>query len=453
MAKLTHSQRCKYEEYGSINVDMTDERKTILDYKILTPAIKKDFIEIMKFAFSDTAGKMQWNDTKYSSNQYFVFSDDKVRLVTQFKGHRLQLNRTRSSVIIFSVNYGEIVSYSNRERNRTFDKIRDILHDYCESKLNFEARTDHDYRYNSTYRKNSTIQSDLQHTLNQIIPDGGITISKYVFPGKPYNLKLGRKDGMVEYNQYGKVIEMKIGKGIKKFFKIHGQILSDETVKEISNRLNLKVSDFKLKIVEGKDIDKYYYTDSYDDSFDIGSLGSSCMRGDDAQDGDFFEVYKDHAKMIILHNEDSDMIIGRAILWEARCEEDEEDEGLTIGDNVLIMDRIYSNESVYSIFKDWAKANGYYRKRYQSFNNEKLWRSPKTGDEVELEFSMPINLNQYDNVPYMDTFAWGDREVVRNDEDYGWFSARSTEGILEGGDNESRYDEDDYDEDEDDCIW
>ena len=49
----------------------------------------------------------------------------------------------------------------------------------------------------------------------------------------------------------------------------------------------------------------------------------------------------------------------------------------------------------------------------------------------------------------MDTFAWGDSEVVRNNDGYGWYSARSTEGILEGGDNESSYD-DDYDEDEDD---
>ena len=144
MAKLTHEQRCKYEEYGSINVDMTDERRTILDYKILTPAIKKEFIEIIKFAFSDTAGKMQWTDIKYSSNEHFVFSDEKVRLVTQFQGHRKQLNRVRSSITLFSVNYGEVVSYSIRERFRVHDKLRYILHNYCESELGFEARTGDD---------------------------------------------------------------------------------------------------------------------------------------------------------------------------------------------------------------------------------------------------------------------------------------------------------------------
>ena len=39
MAKLSHSQRCKYEENGTINVCMIDERRTFFDYKILTPAI------------------------------------------------------------------------------------------------------------------------------------------------------------------------------------------------------------------------------------------------------------------------------------------------------------------------------------------------------------------------------------------------------------------------------
>ena len=65
-----------------------------------------------------------------------------------------------------------------------------------------------------------------------------------------------------------------------------------------------------------------------------------------------------------------------------------------------------------------------------------------------MEFSLDINLNDYDNVPYMDTFAWGDDDVVINEEGYGWYTARSTEGLLEGGDNEHR-DEDDWDEDED----
>ena len=63
---------------------------------------------------------------------------------------------------------------------------------------------------------------------------------------------------------------------------------------------------------------------------------------------------------------------------------------------------------------------------------------------------MDINLNEYNFVPYMDTFAWGDNDQVRNEEGFGFYAARSTEGYLEGGDNEDR--DDYYDEDEDDDI-
>ncbi len=450
MAKLSHSQRCKYEEDGYFNVCMIDERKTFFDYKILTPAIKKEYLEILEFSFSDTAKKMQWMEEKVSSHQHFKYVGKRIRIITRFHGHRMMSNRTNSNKGILSMDYGELTTFRNTvtlDNQNVYEKLRKLTHEYIETKLGFESRDDGYYNpdYNHSYRLNKTIKhEELNDTLASIITT---TMPKYVFPGKPYNLMLSKEDGMIQYEHHGRIVKMRIGKGIKKFFKLHNIVLTDESIKNASNRLNLKVSDFVLKVVEGRDIDKYYNEDSYDGSFDTGSLGSSCMRGDSPQDNNFFEVYKDHAKMIILHNQDSDLIIGRAILWEARCGEDNIVEGLSIGDNVLIMDRIYANESVYSVFKDWAKDNGYYRKRYQSYNNEKLWRSPRTGEEVELEFSMPIDLNQYDYVPYMDTFAWGDNEVVRNDEDYGWYSARSIEGMLEGGDNEDRYDDD---EDEDD---
>ena len=174
------------------------------------------------------------------------------------------------------------------------------------------------------------------------------------------------------------------------------------------------------------------------------------MRGGDAQDGNFFQIYKDNAKMLILHNEETDLIIGRAILWDdvKYLGSDNEDEKLTTGCSTLVMDRIYADESVYSIFKDWALENGYYRKRYQSYSNETLFRSPVTKDEIELAFSMDINLNEYSAVPYMDTFAWGDDGTVENEEGFGLYSARGTEGYLEGGDNDNSECWDECDDDD-----
>ena len=457
MAKLSHELRCKYEEFGSINVCMLDERKTFFDYKILTPAIKKEFLEILEFSFSDTARKMQWMEEKVSSHQHFKYQEKRIRIINKFHGHRLMANRTVSNQSILSMDYGEFSTFRNTEcldNTAPYEKLRLLTHDYIENKLGFPNKDGYNPSYNFSYKLDRTVKfEELRIALESTV--GSTSMPPYSMPSKPHSLMLSEVDGMIQYQYHGRTIVMRIGKGIKKFYKLHGVTLNEEVIKNTSNRLNLKVSDFDLRIVSGKDIDKYYSGDKYDNTFNTGSLGSSCMRGDDAQDGDFFEVYKDHAKMLILINNESDLIIGRAILWHdvIFIGDYEEAEHLNTGDMVNVMDRIYSDESVYSIFKDWAKENGYYRKRYQSYNNEVLWRSHVTGDEVNLQFEMDINLNEYDNVPYMDTFAWGDNEVVRNDEGYGFYASRSTEGYLEGGDNENRdeYD-DDYDED-DDCEW
>ena len=448
MAKLSQELRRKYEENGSINICMLDERKTIFDYKILTKAIKDEYLDLLKFAFSDAADKTNWSQPYYSSNHHFAFFQDEIVVFSQFSGHRLQFNKTSTEHILrispSSLTVMRVI-YRAESDMKLWNKLRLITNSFIESNLGFPEITSSGMRYNKHYNKDVVINDDLRKVLDKCI---NIGIKRFTFPGNPNHLRLDEESGYINYKLRGRQIKMKAGKGLKKFFKLHGQKLTDEEVKNASNRLNADVSDFKLKVVTGKDIDKYYYYKYYDDTFDTNSLSSSCMRGDDAQDGDFFAVYKEHASMLILHNEDTDLIIGRAILWNGAdyIGRGDEDESLEKGDTVDIMDRIYAAESVYSIFKDWALENNYYRKRYQSYNNETLWRSPRTGDEVELEFSLDINLNEYENVPYMDTFAWGDSDVVINEDGYGWYAARSTEGILEGGDNEYR---DEYDEDED----
>ena len=450
MAKLTHEQRCEYEEYGSVNVSMTDERKVFSDYKILTSAIKKEFIELMKFVFSDEGKKLCYSDKKFSSNEHFVYHRSKLLIVTGIPHHRKMHNHILLSSALFIVEDSKLCICNNieYEGNDKYMKLKKIVHDYFESELGYEDTVfDTGLRY-IYYNKSKVISDDLSKILLNVDYMVYRKMPKYVPPGVPCNLSIGRQEGTVEYFNKGRVVKMKAGKGIRKFFKIHKVSLTDEYVKNATNKLNLKVSDFKLKVVEGSELVKYYSGDYYEGTLDTGSLANSCMRGDECQSGDYFDVYKEHAKMLILINEDTDLIIGRAILWNdaTYIGDTNEDEDLQCESKALLMDRIYSSESVYSIFKDWAKDNGYYRKRYQSYSNECLWRSPLTGNEVELEFSMNINLNKYYNVPYMDTFAWGDDNQVINREDYGYYAARGTEGILEGGDNENRDDE--YDDDD-----
>tara|TARA_R110000822_G_scaffold310489_2_gene443466 strand:+ start:2630 stop:3973 length:1344 start_codon:yes stop_codon:yes gene_type:complete len=445
MAKLTHEQRLQYERDCSLNVSMKDERKTFFDYKTLTPSIKQEFLDIMLFAFSDTAKKMSWDETKISSNQHFRYNSGNVQVATEFYGHRLEEARTRYSVTILRVGSQEIMTLSYAQNHKHYSKLRVLVHDYCENELGFEKRNDYSSRWNFSYYKFAVMSSELRAVLDVSINE--IAIDTHVLPGKPHSLCLSRTEGLIEYNNRGRVVSMKIGKGLKKFFKIYGQNLSDEEVKSASNRLNLKISDFTLKVVCGSDIDEYYYEGKYDFGFDLGSLGSSCMRYSACVDNDYFEIYKDNATMLILVNEDTDLIIGRAILWDDVRVIGNSDDDLKDGSKIKVMDRIYSAESTYSVFKDWALENGYYRKRYQSYDNGVIFRSPISKEEVDLDLSLDICLNDYSYVPYMDTFAWGDNSITTNDDGYGCFSARSTEGELDGGDNQN-YDED-WDEDDD----
>ena len=447
MAKLTQAQRELYDMWGMSNFCMADERKTIFDYKVLTESIKQEFLDMVKFALSPESQDLNWNDCKISSNQNFRYSSGVIRVVTEFNGHRHSPNRRMATINMCSFNYGELCVFSLHENSKIHAKLITVFNKYCENELGFNSKSCYNNSFSNSYMMRTTIKSDLRDTLNNLIPNNTLP-TKYVLPGQPHTLRLSKKEGMIEYSHHQRVITMKIGKGVKKFFKIHSKPLEDESIKNISGRLSLKVSDFKLKIVSGNDIDKYYQEIKTDSAFRTGSLGNSCMRGGDAQDGNYFQIYKDNAKMLILHNEETDLIIGRAILWDdvTYLGRDNEDEKLTSGGSALVMDRIYADESVYPMFKDWALENGYYRKRYQSYNNETLFRSPVTKEEIELAFSMDINLNEYRRVPYMDTFAWGDDGTVENEEGFGSYSARSTEGYLEGGDNDNS----DWDEDDDD---
>ena len=82
------------------------------------------------------------------------------------------------------------------------------------------------------------------------------------------------------------------------------------------------------------------------------------------------------------------------------------------------------------IFFDWAKENGYWRKRYQSHTNLTDWVNPQGERVVDKFFDVKIESAEYYNWPYFDTFCYqrnftqeiqGVRKrlvVMRNHSDY-----------------------------------
>ena len=210
--------------------------------------------------------------------------------------------------------------------------------------------------------------------------------------------------------------------------------------------LLIDISDFEFRVVKGEDITKYYNGANHSRDFELGSLGSSCMRHSEMGEDGYFRVYEDYCKMLILVHKTQDKIIGRAILWDAK---DAHDSSISYN----VMDRIYSVERVYSAFFKWAKENDYYRKRYQSYDNEVEFVSPTAesrDDTEDMNFIIDdIDLRDYDYVPYMDTMAWSDGSCLRNQDGFGRYEARDTDGGLygynRGDDCDDRYDDEDDD--------
>jgi hypothetical protein len=168
--------------------------------------------------------------------------------------------------------------------------------------------------------------------------------------------------------------------------------------RQIENFTNLfktfalnKFDNSRFKIVSGEDIKKWYLVSNY--RSDTSSLYNSCMKHKGCQEYLNFYVYNP-VKMVILL--DDGKLIGRALLWETEC-------------GNKIMDRVYTiDDNLYlNHFNKWATTNGYWSKRYQSWNSTWNLITP-TGYPIVSKFSIKMNKLDFINYPYIDTFKWID---------------------------------------------
>ncbi len=157
-----------------------------------------------------------------------------------------------------------------------------------------------------------------------------------------------------------------------------------------------------FKIVEGKDIQKYYLSETYlnykdidqdedddyddddrgDDEYYDGNLFDSCMRYRECKS--YFKLYTENpkqVKMAVVFNEE-EKVMGRCILW--------------VKEKVTYYDRIYFySQKVAKMFQAALDKSGY------------INASPKNliaGDSRDL--FVELEKTDFDYYPYMDTFAY-----------------------------------------------
>lgn len=167
-----------------------------------------------------------------------------------------------------------------------------------------------------------------------------------------------------------------------------------------------------FQIIEGDDIKKaYYYKNTVPNH---GTLSKSCMRYKRCQDGNYFQVYANSAKMLIMTPKRGHRIMGRAILWP-------------YGDTYL-MDRVYIAENYMEYqFHEYAKKMGWgilARNSYVIDNYEQRWLMPEDNYETPHKITITIPWPKgYHNVPFMDSVCY----VSKDGE---WISTKPEPGVT-----------------------
>jgi hypothetical protein len=224
------------------------------------------------------------------------------------------------------------------------------------------------------------------------------------------------------------------GKVLRKLLVENGvepKLIKASELEAIVNSLKARYTvEGEFAIVSGDDITKYYLGENYDYEFNIGSLGSSCMRHEGAcQRATEFYANNENCQMVILRSPDpdEDLIRGRALLW-------------TDKEGRKFLDRIYANDYITEAFKMLARTNGWYRKSCQD-PCFPTWIGP---DDKVCEIKARISVDtDFKPIPYMDTFCcWDDGSIMAYDDgDYEIYAQTEPES-QECEDNEDRvYDE------------
>lgn len=223
----------------------------------------------------------------------------------------------------------------------------------------------------------------------------------YFLPRKITNVKSN------EFWNRGRT-EMSIGRWVRRvIFDLHKSSVTDKQIEDFVNQYKSTFDgdDTNFEVVSGEEIKKWYLDDNYEVS--SGQLGNSCMRYKRCQQ--YFDIYTKNPEvcslLIMKSTEDTDKIVGRALLWNLR-------------DGRKYQDRIYTiNDSDKILFSQWADNNG-----YQKYDSSHIVKEVQLGN------------HDYDKYPYMDTFVCysPSHKLLTSDEDFwpaqGYYKLRETNG-------------------------
>lgn len=189
---------------------------------------------------------------------------------------------------------------------------------------------------------------------------------------------------------------MKLGK----YLRLAYPKLTPANITHICEKIKSILNDSDVfKIVEGDEIKRLYFRTNYVPNH--CTLSNSCMRYLKCQRDDYFKIYGDNAKMLVMTPKRGKRILGRAILWEYN--------------GTYLMDRVYYAEPYIEYkFYDYAKKMGYgvlHKNCWVPWGDTQEWLLPSDNykDPVKLRFQIKLK-EPCINYPYMDSLCYLDKD-------------------------------------------
>ena len=220
--------------------------------------------------------------------------------------------------------------------------------------------------------------------------------------------------------------EIKVGRLVRGLCSLAGRDVSDKEIELFVNLFKSKAVsvDESWDIIQGEDIRYWYNEENYDQEHGNGTLGRSCMAGDDCQS--FFDIYvnSNNCRLLILTKNDSDgQLIGRALVWTPS----EKPENVE-----YFMDRVYCmRDSDEQKFFSYADDKGWLRKLKNNSINDTGMIFLLKGEEIRAKLVVNVD-GKCDDYPYMDTLKYlnADKNEVSNIGYHNGYELEDTDGAC-----------------------
>lgn len=167
---------------------------------------------------------------------------------------------------------------------------------------------------------------------------------------------------------------------------------SDRDWEQLAYAYEATTSNAEMQLVDGERILWCYLGTNYSRLLPLPTLHNSCMRHSSNQRQIRFYVDCENVQLLVQFDPQG-KVMGRALVW-------------TLTNGEKFMDRVYGDETTIIRFKKYAKEQGWYSRRLNTYNREQEVIAPD-GTHVQKQMRVYVGNAAFTARPWFDTFSRG----------------------------------------------